>query len=517
MTADAPLGSLWLQGLPADKVTGRMRTLLLADDSVTVQRVIALTFAEEDIQVVSVSDGQQAMEKIAAQTPDIVLAGTSLPQVNGYELARFIRNKPELKSVPVLLLSGAFETVDEARLLSSGANGYIEKPVEPTVVIGRVKELLGLKAETRTPVARRLVGPAEAPPAKQLPIATPPRAVTSTRGTPSKWDQLRAQTGLDGDTRSVEDSTTRSDDYLGTLDDVFDSIDQQLSGRAPKKGQRHPPDPIGHPSDVADSRSAGRRPAPPPQPGHQVFEVDDEWFGAGQSPAAAETRERRREIADDLRDPEIQPQRPSRPADPIYEVAEEWFAEADQAKAEKLVEQKQLAAEMGIQDLELPDPPAKDLGLDDLRQIVADTPAAAPVSAAAPAPVSPVSAAPPVHHPAVIVALPRVAKVPPVSSAEPIEPPTLASTPITDDFAALLAVEQGESPMPAPVPIKATPGPTADLIERVVRDVVAATSERLIKEAVSQTVDRVARDIMLEASERIVREEIARIRSRNKS
>ncbi|HWI18562.1 MAG TPA: response regulator, partial [Vicinamibacterales bacterium] len=108
-----------------------MRTLLLADDSITVQRVIALTFAEEPISVVTVADGRQAMEKLVAQPPDIVLAGTTLPHVSGYELARFMRSKPELRNVPVLLLSGAFESVDSAQLKSSGANGVLEKPVEP--------------------------------------------------------------------------------------------------------------------------------------------------------------------------------------------------------------------------------------------------------------------------------------------------------------------------------------------------------------------------------------------------
>ncbi|MFM8535213.1 MAG: response regulator, partial [Acidimicrobiia bacterium] len=105
-----------------------MRTLLLADDSITVQRVIALTFAEEPINVVTVGDGRQAMERLAAEKPDIVLAGTTLPHVSGYELARFMRSRPELQQVPVLLLSGAFESVDAAKLTSSGANGVLEKP-----------------------------------------------------------------------------------------------------------------------------------------------------------------------------------------------------------------------------------------------------------------------------------------------------------------------------------------------------------------------------------------------------
>src|SRR5687767_166204 len=148
-----------------------MRTLLLADDNVTVQRVIALTFAHEPVRVVTASDGHQAMDRMVMERPDIVLAGTTLPQVNGYELARFARSKAELKHVPVLLLSGAFETVDEAQLKSSGAAGVIEKPVEPTTVISRVKELLGLKTDGKgaAPAGGRLVTPAAAPEARTAP------------------------------------------------------------------------------------------------------------------------------------------------------------------------------------------------------------------------------------------------------------------------------------------------------------------------------------------------------------
>jgi DNA-binding response OmpR family regulator len=141
-----------------------MRTILLADDNITVQRVIALTFAgDKTIQVVTVADGHQAMEKMAALRPDIVLAGTTLPQISGYDLAKFMRGKAELQRVPVLLLAGAFETVDEARLGSCGANGVLEKPVEPTLVINRVKELLGLKSDETPAPAGRLITPANVP------------------------------------------------------------------------------------------------------------------------------------------------------------------------------------------------------------------------------------------------------------------------------------------------------------------------------------------------------------------
>ena len=62
--------------------------LLLADDSVTIQRVIELTFADEDVHVVAVGDGEQAIERIEAEPPDIVLADVGMPERDGYEVAR---------------------------------------------------------------------------------------------------------------------------------------------------------------------------------------------------------------------------------------------------------------------------------------------------------------------------------------------------------------------------------------------------------------------------------------------
>jgi CheY-like chemotaxis protein len=119
------------------------QTLLLADDSVTIQRVIELTFADEDIRVVAVGDGQQAIDRIKADPPDIVLADTGMPKHDGYEVAEFIRNDPALVHIPILLLTGACEPVDEARVREAGCAGVLVKPFEPQFVICRVRDLLG--------------------------------------------------------------------------------------------------------------------------------------------------------------------------------------------------------------------------------------------------------------------------------------------------------------------------------------------------------------------------------------
>jgi CheY-like chemotaxis protein len=119
------------------------QTLLLADDSATIQRVIELTFAGEDIQVVSVSDGDQAIARLAASPPDIVLADVGMPGKNGYEVAEYVKRTPSLAHIPVVLLTGAFEPVDQAKAAAVGCAGVLAKPFEPQIVISRVRELLG--------------------------------------------------------------------------------------------------------------------------------------------------------------------------------------------------------------------------------------------------------------------------------------------------------------------------------------------------------------------------------------
>ena len=119
------------------------RTLLLADDSVTIQRVIALIFADEDVEVVAVSDGDQAIYSLESSPPDIVLADIGMPGRNGYEVAQFVKQSPRLAHIPVVLLTGAFEPADQDKIAASGCDGVLGKPFEPQEVIVRVKELLG--------------------------------------------------------------------------------------------------------------------------------------------------------------------------------------------------------------------------------------------------------------------------------------------------------------------------------------------------------------------------------------
>ena len=118
------------------------RKLLLADESLTTRRVIELTFAGENVDVIAVSDGEQAIRRIPVERPDIVLADIGMSKRSGYEVAAFVKQHAELSHVPVVLLAGAFEPVDEARARQVRSDGILVKPFEPNQVVTRVRELL---------------------------------------------------------------------------------------------------------------------------------------------------------------------------------------------------------------------------------------------------------------------------------------------------------------------------------------------------------------------------------------
>jgi CheY-like chemotaxis protein len=150
------------------------RSLLLADGSVTIQRVMELTFAHEDIRVTAVSDGRKAIQHLDSQPVDVVLADVDLPEVDGYSLAAHMRRVPRLKGVPVLLLAGAFEPVDQAKAREVGSDGVITKPFEPQVVVTRVKELIDQRDRQKAPAPAKGAKAEEAPAAPKPTVVPPP-------------------------------------------------------------------------------------------------------------------------------------------------------------------------------------------------------------------------------------------------------------------------------------------------------------------------------------------------------
>ena len=119
-----------------------MKKILLADDSITIQKVVELTFSEGNYQVICVSNGAQALKKIQEVRPDIVLLDVIMPEKNGYEVCEQLKRSPATSGIPVLLLTGTFEPFDKKRADGAGANGHLTKPFESQLLVSKVEELI---------------------------------------------------------------------------------------------------------------------------------------------------------------------------------------------------------------------------------------------------------------------------------------------------------------------------------------------------------------------------------------
>ena len=118
------------------------KKILLADDSITIQKVVSLTLSNEDYELIIASDGKTALEKARQTKPDLVIADLSMPAMNGYELCEAIKSEPELSNTPVLLLASTFEPIDEERARTVGADDHILKPFESEQLLDKIEQLL---------------------------------------------------------------------------------------------------------------------------------------------------------------------------------------------------------------------------------------------------------------------------------------------------------------------------------------------------------------------------------------
>ncbi len=135
------------------------RTILLADDSVTIRKIVELTFSESDIRVESVASGREALERVRELRPDLVLADVVMPGPSGYEVCRAI--KASDRPVPVLLLAGTFEPFDAVQARACGSDGHVTKPFDSRQLVERVEHLLSHGGAHDGPVERDPVSPVD--------------------------------------------------------------------------------------------------------------------------------------------------------------------------------------------------------------------------------------------------------------------------------------------------------------------------------------------------------------------
>lgn len=118
------------------------KKILLADDSITIQKVVELTFSDGDYEVIATSNGAKAIQRLADVRPDIILSDIIMPEKNGYEVCEYVKSSPEFRHIPVILLTGTFEPFDPDRAEKAGCDAVVTKPFESQSLIHKVEELI---------------------------------------------------------------------------------------------------------------------------------------------------------------------------------------------------------------------------------------------------------------------------------------------------------------------------------------------------------------------------------------
>jgi CheY-like chemotaxis protein len=130
--------------------------ILVADDNSNIHKMVANALKEQGIEVVGVANGDAAIKRIPDLKPDMVLADVFMPVRDGYELCEWVKKQEQFAELPVFLLVGAFDPIDEHRVQAVHADGLIKKPfVPPDDLILKVKLMLERAAQTRADAAAR--------------------------------------------------------------------------------------------------------------------------------------------------------------------------------------------------------------------------------------------------------------------------------------------------------------------------------------------------------------------------
>ena len=117
--------------------------ILVVDDEIYIVHILDFSLGMEGYEVVTALDGEQALHKVKSDKPDLVVLDIMMPKLDGYETCKILKNDPETKNIPVILLSAKGRNVDQKMGFQVGADDYITKPFSPRKLVERINAVLG--------------------------------------------------------------------------------------------------------------------------------------------------------------------------------------------------------------------------------------------------------------------------------------------------------------------------------------------------------------------------------------
>jgi CheY-like chemotaxis protein len=141
--------------------------VFVVDDSVSVRKAVERLLAPRGLAVASCASGNEALARLPAEVPDLLICDLVLPDLDGYEVCRWLRQVPALAATPVLFISGIVDADIASRVAALGVEGILKKPFSGEDLVATVERIL-----TVSRLASPAAGPATSPAAATVPPAT---------------------------------------------------------------------------------------------------------------------------------------------------------------------------------------------------------------------------------------------------------------------------------------------------------------------------------------------------------
>lgn len=125
----------------------RQKTILVVEDEEDIQQLVSYNLMKGGYAVVYAESGEQALEKMGAKRPDLILLDLMLPGINGLEVCKAVRRVDATKEIPIIMLTAKGEESDIVTGLDLGADDYVTKPFSPKILLARIKAIMRRKAE----------------------------------------------------------------------------------------------------------------------------------------------------------------------------------------------------------------------------------------------------------------------------------------------------------------------------------------------------------------------------------
>jgi len=119
------------------------KKILIVDDEPDIVTMLKMRLESENYDTITAQDGEEALDKIEQEMPDLVVLDIMMPKINGYALFKLLRANPKYNSIPIVILTASVEIEYLKKFISEGVEAYLKKPFKSEALLGIIKGLLG--------------------------------------------------------------------------------------------------------------------------------------------------------------------------------------------------------------------------------------------------------------------------------------------------------------------------------------------------------------------------------------